>query len=146
MGDALGQLYVKRDFSPQDKSKVLNIALDLISSFRAEISRLGWLKDQTRKEALAKLASLQIMVGYPDVCQDYSSFRVVRGPYVLNFIQGNLFEFNNRLSKIGKPIDEGLWLAPATPSTSTRITGRRRLSCPPVFCTRSFTTAVAMMP
>ncbi|PYU97690.1 MAG: peptidase M13, partial [Acidobacteria bacterium] len=64
---------------------------------------------ETRKAALAKLEAFTPKIGYPDKWRDYSAFHVDRGPYVMNVLRGDLFEFNRDLAKIGKPVDRTEW-------------------------------------
>jgi putative endopeptidase len=67
------------------------------------------MSDPTRKQALAKLAAMNLKFGYPNKWRDYSAYRVARDSYVANLERGNTFEFHRQLAKIDKPVDRGEW-------------------------------------
>ena len=58
---------------------------------------------------------MQLRVGYPDKWRDYGALAIDRGPYALNVMRANEFEFDRQLAKIGKPVDRGEWYM--TPQT-----------------------------
>ena len=109
LGFALGQLYVAEHFSPEAKARAQEMVGNLIAVLRADISTLPWMSPETRQAALAKLEAFTPKIGYPDKWRDYAAFHVDRGPYVMNVLRGDLFEFNRDLAKIGKPVDRTEW-------------------------------------
>jgi putative endopeptidase len=64
---------------------------------------------ETRRQALEKLSSLSLKIGYPDKWRDYSSYRVVRNSYFENIAGASTFDFRRRLAQIGKPVDRTEW-------------------------------------
>ena len=44
---------------------------DLFAAYRGRIPKLNWMSFETKQKALAKLAALQVIVGYPDEWIDY---------------------------------------------------------------------------
>ena len=109
LGEALGQLYVQRTFSPQAKARALALVLNLKASLRDRISTVAWMGPDTKKEAFAKLDRLTIKVGYPDKWRDYSKLKVDAATYVGNATQSSEFEFQRRLDKLGRPVDRTEW-------------------------------------
>ncbi len=109
LGFALGQVYVAEHFPPEAKARALEMIHNLIAALRDDLSTLPWMGPETRKAALAKLEAFALKIGYPDKWRDYSAFHVDRGPYVMNVLRGDLFEFNRDLAKIGKPVDRTEW-------------------------------------
>lgn len=43
-----------------------NMVDQLIEAFKKRISALGWMAQETKQEALKKLDSLTVLIGYPD--------------------------------------------------------------------------------
>jgi putative endopeptidase len=109
LGDALGQLYVQKYYSPETKKRYQELTDNTLLAFKERIEKLDWLSDQTKQKALAKLASVRKKVGNPDKWRDYSSMNISRSSYVENAIQGNLWQYNYYVSKLGKPVDREEW-------------------------------------
>ncbi len=110
MGEAVGQLYVEKAFSPDAKRKALNLVKNLQAILRERIINLGWMSGPTKQKALGKLDALTIKIGYPDKWRDYSRMEIARRSYVGNALAANLFEFHRNLAKLGKPVDRSEWL------------------------------------
>ncbi len=109
LGDALGQLYVQKYYSPETKKRYQQLTDNTLEAFRARIEKLDWMSEQTKKKALAKLASVHKKVGCPDKWRDYSKMNISRSSYVENAIQGNMWQYNYYLQKLGKPVDREEW-------------------------------------
>jgi putative endopeptidase len=67
------------------------------------------MSDETKEQALAKLESITVKIGYPDKWKDYSSLDVVPDNYLENVRNSNLYESRRDLAKIGKPVDKTEW-------------------------------------
>lgn len=109
MGMALGEQYVKTAFPPASKDAVDAMLNNLIAALRSDLSSLPWMGPATKQEALAKLAAMRRKIGYPSRWRDYSRLTITRGPYVLNVLNADKFEFDRLLNKIGKPVDRAEW-------------------------------------
>lgn len=109
LGEALGQLYVKENFTPQAKERALNIVHNLLAAMKERIEAVDWMSDATKQQALTKLASFGVKIGYPDKWMDYTDFNVNENSYYENIMQGNLFLTKDNLSKIGKSVDRTKW-------------------------------------
>lgn len=66
LSDELGQLYTKRYFPAESKAEVEKMVNMLIDTFKNRIRRLDWMSDSSKEEALRKLDSITILIGYPD--------------------------------------------------------------------------------
>jgi putative endopeptidase len=115
IGFAIGELYVAQRFPPAAKQAATAIVARVRDALRADLSTLSWMSPATRAAAAAKLDLMQLRVGYPDEWRDYSGLVVDRGPYVLNVMRANSFEFARQLAKVGKPVDRSEWYM--TPQT-----------------------------
>lgn len=115
LGEALGQLYVAKAFSPEAKRKALDLVNNLRAALGERIRTLAWMTEPTKQKALTKLAAFTVKIGYPDTWRDYSSLAITRDSYVGNVIAANTFESRRALAKLGKPIDRSEWgMSPPT--------------------------------
>ena len=72
MNWAVGQLYAERYFPAETKAKVEALVANLTAAFHARIEHLDWMSPETKAEALKKLDSYIVKVGYPNKPRDYS--------------------------------------------------------------------------
>ncbi|HVF49000.1 MAG TPA: M13 family metallopeptidase [Pyrinomonadaceae bacterium] len=115
LGEALGQVYVKRTFTPESKARMQQMINNLISAFRARLTRLDWMSDQTRQQALVKLEAFKQKIGYPDTWRDYSRVNIDRVSYLENARRAGTFEIARNINKIGRPVDRTEWaMSPPT--------------------------------
>jgi putative endopeptidase len=109
LGEALGQEFVSRTFSPQLKEKTLHLTKQIEDAMGSDIKQLAWMSDETKTKALEKLHGLANKIGYPDKWRDYSAFEVKGDDFFGNVIRGTVFESRRQIAKIGKPLDRGEW-------------------------------------
>ena len=109
LGEALGQAYVARYFSPEAKQAALKMVKEIEASMQNEIQALPWMGAATKQQALAKLHGIANRVGYPDQWRDYSALEISRGDEMGNTQRAAWFEFRRQLAKIGKPVDHAEW-------------------------------------
>jgi predicted metalloendopeptidase len=109
LGQAVGQLYTQRYFPPPAKSAAQAMASNLISAFRARISGLAWMSPQTKQQAFAKLAALEIGIGYPDTWINYSTLNIVRGDAFGNMRRAEAFFRSRNLAKLKQSVDPIEW-------------------------------------
>jgi predicted metalloendopeptidase len=109
LGEALGQEYVKRAFTPEAKQRMQTMVANLLAAFHDRLLAADWMSDETRKAALAKLAAFGQKIGYPDKWIDYSRLQIARDSYAANVIRAGEFEQWRDLNKIGKPVDKTEW-------------------------------------
>ena len=109
MGEALGELYVARAFSPQAKARAKEMVNNLLASMKEHIQTLDWMDETTRAAALKKLSTFNVKIGYPDKWRDYSGLIIDRTSYLANLRRAAEFNFRYNISKIGKPVDPTEW-------------------------------------
>jgi putative endopeptidase len=109
LGEALGEAYVARTFSPQAKAQAKQVIDDIRLSFHDRLLALPWMSDSTRRYALGKLARMNEKVGYPDRWRDYSTLQVEDGAFASNVFRANAFEWRRTINRPGKPVDKTEW-------------------------------------
>jgi putative endopeptidase len=109
LGEALGQEYVEKTFTPEAKARAQMMVKNLVEALRDDLSTLSWMSDATRQQATAKLNAFARKIGYPDKWRNYAALQVNRNSYVNNIFRANAFEINRNLGKIGKPVDRTEW-------------------------------------
>jgi endothelin-converting enzyme/putative endopeptidase len=109
LGEALGQEFVKRAFSPELKEKTLRMARQVEGAMEKDIESLDWMSPATKVRAKEKLHAIVNKIGYPDRWRDYSSVTVKRDDFFGNVQRAQLFESHRQLAKIGKPLDRQEW-------------------------------------
>ena len=109
LGEAVGKIYVAEKFTPEAKTKMLDLVEHLRTAYAQRLEKLGWMSDSTKKKALEKLAAINVKIGYPDKWKDYTDLVVSRDSFVQNIRNGMMFRFNEQIAKLGKPVDRGEW-------------------------------------
>lgn len=112
LGEAVGQLYVERHFSPASKQRMVELVNNLREAFRQGIDGLDWMSAETKAQAQAKLSKFNVKIGYPDKWRDYSRLEIVAGDLLGNVRRGDAFDFQRMVDKLGKPIDREEWGMP----------------------------------
>lgn len=109
LGEALGQVYVAKVFSPELKQSTLDMLRRIEDAMGARIKALDWMSPETKQQALTKLAGIRNKIGYPDHWRDYSSVKIMRDDFAGNVERAHQFESRREINKIGKPVDHGEW-------------------------------------
>jgi putative endopeptidase len=109
LGDAVGQIYAQRFFSPEAKTKVQEMAANIIAAFSHRIAALSWMDPATKAEAQAKLARLYVGVGYPETWRNYASYEVKPDDIFGNVWRGSLFRYQHDVARLGLPVDRKEW-------------------------------------
>ena len=109
LGEALGQVYVARAFTPESKARMQTMVNNLIAAFRERLQKLDWMSDATRKQALGKLEAFGQKIGYPEKWIDYSRLDISRDSYLANVLRASEFQQMRDFNKINKPIDRKEW-------------------------------------
>jgi endothelin-converting enzyme/putative endopeptidase len=109
LGEALGQEFVARAFSPELKQKAGLMATQIEHSMEEDIKTLDWMSPATKQQALEKLHTIVNKIGYPDKWRDYSSVEIKPDDFFRNVQHAAAFESKRDLNKIGKPLDRGEW-------------------------------------
>jgi endothelin-converting enzyme/putative endopeptidase len=109
LGEALGQEFVRRTFSPEMKAKTQLMTEQIETAMQQEIEGLDWMSAETKVEALRKLHAIRNKIGYPDKWRDYSELEVKSDDYLGDAERAYLFEEKRNWDKLGKPVDLNEW-------------------------------------
>jgi putative endopeptidase len=110
LGNALGQMYAHRYFSPETKAQVEAMVANIIAAFRRRIDALSWMDSATKAEAKAKLDTLYVGVGYPETWRDYSDYEVKADDIFGNLWRGGLFDYHRNVARLGHLVDRKEWV------------------------------------
>src|SRR6202166_1876164 len=116
LGEALGQKYVEKYFPPEAKARMQEMVRNLLAAMRDDILSRPWMSDDTKEKAMAKIATFNPKIGYPDKWKDYSQVEVRRDAFFDDMIAGRKFVEQDDRETIGKTVDRGRW--GMTPPTS----------------------------
>jgi putative endopeptidase len=109
LGEALGQVYVAKEFPPSSKAATLQMVRDIENAMDQDLDTLDWMSPETKVRAKAKLHAVADKIGYPDHWRDYSTLIVKRDDAFGNAERAAIFESKREIAKIGKPVDRGEW-------------------------------------
>ncbi len=109
VGEVVGKVYVDKHFPPEAKERMLNLVGNLIKAYEISIKNLDWMTDETKAEALDKLAKFTPKVGYPDVWRDYSALTIEADDLFGNLERAALAEHDRAIGRQGGPVDRTEW-------------------------------------
>lgn len=109
LGEALGQLYVAKNFPPEAKQATLQLVNAIEAAMGDDLKSLSWMSGETKQKAAEKLGKITNKIGYPEKWRDYSTVEIVPNDFVGNALRANEFEVHRQLNKIGKPVDKLEW-------------------------------------
>lgn len=109
LGEVLGRIYVAEHFPPIAKARMERLVDNLLLAYEQSIKDLEWMTDETKAEALKKLATFKPKIGYPDKWKDYSALEVRADDLFGNMVRSNLVESRRELAKLGAPVDPDEW-------------------------------------
>ncbi len=99
----MSQLYVQRHFTDDTKRQITQMVGHIKDEFARRLKTNPWLDAPTRAAALAKLAQVDIQVGYPQRWIDFSSVDVRANDHLGNNQRISAFKLKHELGKVGKP-------------------------------------------
>ncbi len=121
---AVGELYSAKHFPAETKTRMQSLVANVIRAYRHRIEHLDWMAETTREEALHKLDTYVVKVGYPDQPRDYSGL-VVRGDDVVgNVRRAAAAEWDFQVRRSRGPVDKSAWTM--TPQTFDAYNGSLR--------------------
>ena len=116
LGEAVGQLYVEKYFPADSKKKMQQLVDNLKKALGEHIATLSWMSPKTKVNALVKLNSFTVKIGYPDKWRDYSSLDIdPKKSYWENVLNARRFQASYEYSQLNKPVDKERWFM--TPQT-----------------------------
>jgi putative endopeptidase len=139
LGEVLGQVYIERHFPPDHKAQMEELVSYLQAALRERIAELDWMDDQTREEALRKLDSFGLKIGYPDVWRDFSTLEIAADDLIGNMHRASEWYWADSRSRLDGPVRDWEWgLTPQTvnayySSTRNEIVFPAAILQPPFF-------------
>ncbi len=109
LGEALGQKFVEVAFNGPSKTKALQLVGEIENEMERDIKSADWMSPATKDQALTKLKLVSNKIGYPEKWRDYSSVKIVRGDYFVDYERAHHFELERNFAKLGKPVDKTEW-------------------------------------
>jgi len=111
MGEALGRIYVQKYFPASSKERMKTLVENLRIALGERIAAQDWMDDSTKVNALLKLNTFYVKIGYPDRWTDLSSLKIdAKKSYYENIEECSRFWVADRISKrAGKPVDREEW-------------------------------------
>lgn len=109
LGEAVGQLYVRRHFEPAHKEQVQAIVDNVLAAYRESIEGSTWMTPATKRQALDKLARYRTKIGYPSAWRDYAKLEVREGDALGNKIRAARFGWRLEAAKADRAVDRSEW-------------------------------------
>ena len=109
LGEALGQAFVRKVFTPETKEATLVMVHRVEAVMERRLQERDWMSRETKQAAIAKLHAIRNKIGYAEKWRDYSAVVVEPEDFAGNVRRAAAFEFARQLNKIGKPVDRGEW-------------------------------------
>ena len=111
MGEALGRIYVKKYFPASSKERMKTLVENLRIALGERIAAQDWMDDSTKVNALLKLNTFYVKIGYPDRWTDMSSLKIdAKKSYYENMKECARFWTAWRINHTaGKPVDRDDW-------------------------------------
>jgi putative endopeptidase len=124
LGWAVGQLYSAKYFPPAAKAKIEELVGNLKVAMHERIKGLDWMGEATKVEALRKLDTYNIKVGYPDKARDYSKVEIRDGDLVGNVCRAAAADWAFYVQRLPGAVDMTDW--GMTPQTNDAYNGSLR--------------------
>ena len=111
MGEALGKIYTEKYFPESSKQRMKQLVKNLQVSLGERIEAQTWMSAETKKNAIDKLNSFYVKIGYPDKWTDMSQLVIdAKKSYYDNIVECKKFwNAYDIQQKAGKPVDRDEW-------------------------------------
>ena len=112
LGEAVGQIYVKRHFPPEAKKQMDELVANLREALAERIKVNVWMDNETKVAAQQKLDTFEPRIGYTTKWIDYSRLNIVKGDMLGNGLRMGDFQWQRQVEKLGGPVDREEWPYP----------------------------------
>jgi predicted metalloendopeptidase len=136
--DAVGKAYADKYFSAAAKADVQKMVENIKDAFARRVEKLDWMAPSTREEALKKVRSMAVGVGYPDNWRDFSALQISGDNPYANQKAARLAEYRHQIAKIGKPMDRNEWWMPPQLVNAINIPVANAMNFPAAILQRPF--------
>jgi putative endopeptidase len=136
--DAVGKAYVDKYFPASAKAEVQQMVENIKAAFARRVQAIEWMAPSTKQEALKKVQSIVVGVGYPDQWRDYSSLQISANNAYANQKNAGLAEYRHQIAKIGKPMDRAEWWMPPQLVNAVNLPVQNALNFPAAILQKPF--------
>ncbi|MCL2785279.1 MAG: peptidase M13 [Propionibacteriaceae bacterium] len=109
MGEALGKIYVKEHYPPTAAQRMSELIDNLLAAYRESITALTWMGEETKAEALRKLAAFRPKIGHTNKWRDFSGLDVSEDDLIGNILAEGEFTTAYEIGKLTGPVDPEEW-------------------------------------
>ena len=124
MGWGVGQLYAAKYFPPEAKAKIEALVVNLKAAYRVRLQNLDWMSAATKVQALKKLDTYTIKVGYPDHARDYSKVAITANDLLGDVRSAGAADWAFYSGRLFSSVDKSDWAM--TPQTNDAYNGNLR--------------------
>ena len=112
--EPIGVYYGRKYFGEEAKKDVISLVKKIIETYKLRVNKNTFLEEATKKQAINKLNTIEIKMGYPDFIHDIYKEKYVKDSdslfdCVLRAISVDILD---NLSDLNKPVDRSKWGMP----------------------------------
>ncbi len=115
LGEAIGQVYVKKHFPESAKAQMEELVENLRTAMGERIDNLEWMGDETKAKAQEKLAAFNPKIAYPNKWRSYEGLNIQKGDLFGNYKRVQEFFHAFDVARINRETDKEEWFM--TPQT-----------------------------
>ncbi|MES2127149.1 MAG: M13 family metallopeptidase [Pseudomonadota bacterium] len=112
MDEAVGKVYVSKNFAAEDKARIQKMVANIVAAFSARVEKLDWMAPATRAEAQAKLKTLYVGIAYPDHWSSYAGLKVSPTDALGNAMRAEQFHYAQQVAKLHQKPNRTEWCMP----------------------------------
>ena len=136
--DAVGKAYVDKYFPASAKTEIQGMVENIKAAFAKRVQAIDWMAPSTKQEALKKVQTIVVGVGYPDSWRDYSGVTIAADNAYANQKAVGLYEYRHQIAKIGKPMDRAEWWMPPQLVNAVNLPVQNALNFPAAILVKPF--------
>ena len=136
--DAVGKAYVDKYFPASSKTQIQDMVANIKAAFAKRVQAIEWMAPSTKEEALKKVQTIVVGVGYPDTWRDYSGLQITADNAYANQKNIGLWEYRHQIAKIGKVMDRAEWWMPAQLVNAVNLPVQNALNFPAAILVKPF--------
>ena len=136
--DAVGKAYVDKYFPASSKASIQKMVEEIKAAFARRVQAIDWMAPSTKQEALKKVETIVVGVGYPDSWRDYSGVQITADNAYANQKAVGLAEYKHQIAKIGKPMDRAEWWMPPQLVNAVNLPVQNALNFPAAILVKPF--------
>ena len=109
MGEAIGKLYVERNFPASSKAAMEKLVANLRAALAANLKDLAWMTPTTRVAARAKLDQFGVKIGYPERFKTFDGMVIRADAPLANVIAAQRWQWQDSLRELAQGVDKTKW-------------------------------------